>query len=139
MVDHKDMIHAAKQVTVFLTDKPGELARAFAALADANVNIRALSGNPKAGDHGTVRFVPDDVDAAVKALTPVVLAVRVADVLIIQMPDRPRALLEVTERLASASVNIEYVYGSVTDPGLPSSAVFKVSDPEAGLKALAGM
>ncbi|HEY3412649.1 MAG TPA: ACT domain-containing protein [Armatimonadota bacterium] len=133
------MVTIVKQVTVFLTDKPGQLANAQAALADAGINIRALSSIPLASDHGTAHFVVDDAPGAEKALAPVGLAVRTTDVLLVQMPDRPRALLEVTQRLANAGVNIQYVYGTVTAPGFPSPAVFKVSDIEAAVKALAGV
>lgn len=130
------MVETVKQVTVFLTDQPGELAQVLALLAEASINIRALSGNPRAEDHGTVRFVVDDPERAVEVLKPVALATRVMDVLLIRMPDRPRAILEVTERLAAAGVNIEFVYGSVSAPGIPAPAVFKVSDIEKARNAL---
>lgn len=129
-------IKIEKQITVFLSDQPGELAHAFAALAESDINITALSGNPMAADHGTVRFVVNDAERACRVLDPVTLAVRIAEVLLIEMPDRPRALLAVTECLASAGVNIEYVYGSVTDPGTPAVAVFKVSDTRKAIQAL---
>lgn len=127
------------QITIFMTDRPGELARAETALADAGVNIRALSATPVASDHATAHLVVDNASLACTALAPVTLAVRTVDVLFIQMPDRPRALLEVTQCLADAGVNIKHVYGSVTDPGLPAPAVFNVSDLEAAQKALAAM
>ena len=131
------MVTIEKQVTVFLVDEPGALAAAETALADAGINIRALSSLPMASDHGTAHFVVDNADAAEIALKPVGLAVRTNDVLLVQMPDRPRALLYVTQRLADAGVNIKYVYGSVASPGAPAPAVFAVSDIEAGAKALA--
>ena len=137
--NNERMVTIVKQVTVFLTDKPGQLANAEAALADAGINIRALSSIPLASDHGIAHFVVDDAPAAEKALGPVGLAVRTTDVLLVEMPDRPRALLEVTQRLADAGVNIQYVYGSVAAPGAPAPAVFKVSDIDAGAKALEGI
>lgn len=133
------MVTIVKQVTVFLTDKPGQLANAESALAEAGINIRALSSIPLASDHGVAHFVVDDGPAAEKALAPVALAVRTTDVLFVQMPDRPRALLEVTQRLADAGVNIQYVYGSVAAAGTPAPAVFKVDDIDTAVLALKGV
>ena len=56
-------MQTAKQLSVSLVNKPGRLADVLMALSKGKVNLRALAVMDS-GDRGTVRFVPDDPDAA---------------------------------------------------------------------------
>jgi len=54
-------MEAIKQISVFMENKYGRMARVAKALADGNVNIRALT-IAEAGDFGIVRMVVDDTE-----------------------------------------------------------------------------
>ena len=53
------MAETAKQITVFLENKPGRLAKVLSELARQKVNITALSVMDK-HEHGVLRLVVDD-------------------------------------------------------------------------------
>ena len=53
------MAETAKQITVFLENKPGRLAKVLLELARQKVNITALSVMDK-HEHGVLRLVVDD-------------------------------------------------------------------------------
>lgn len=50
--------HAIKQISIFLENKPGRLARLAKAIIDSGVNILALN-IAEAGDFGIVRMLVD--------------------------------------------------------------------------------
>lgn len=101
----------AKQLTVALPNKPGMLAQMCDCLAEAKVNIRAISV-VDAAEACLVRMVVDDTKAARKALADKGLTATEAPVRIVELPDRVGALAEMAARLAKQKRNIPYVYGS---------------------------
>jgi hypothetical protein len=52
---------AIKQISIFVENKPGRMARVARTLADAGVNIRALT-IAEAGDFGVIRMVVDNTE-----------------------------------------------------------------------------
>ncbi len=118
----------AKQVSVFAENRPGRLRALLAALAEAGINIRALSIADSA-DFGVIRMILGDTDAGVAALRDAGFTTMVSDVLAVQVPDRPGGFLEsVVVPLAEAGVNIEYVYAFADNPLEHALVVLKVSD-----------
>ena len=105
----------AKQLTVCLPNKPGALAAMCRVLADAKVNIRAITVL-EATEAGVVRFVPDDPKAAANALEAQGIPVVQTLVRLVDLPNKVGALAEATERLSRRKVNIDFLYGS-TGPG----------------------
>jgi len=116
-----------KQLTVSLGNKPGQLSKVCTALGRAKVNILAIS--VVAGvDIGSIRFVPDKVDAAKKALKKLGLFVTSRDVVSVTLPDKPGMLGKAADRLAKKGLNIDYVYGSVHKKSKDSLCIFGVSN-----------
>ena len=101
----------AKQLTVSLPNKPGMLARVCRTLADANVNILALSV-VEATEMGLVRLIVDDPRAGVKALEEQNLSVVQTPVRLVELPNKVGALAEMAERLVQRKVNVDFIYGS---------------------------
>jgi len=58
----------AVQVSVFLENQPGQLERVTGVLAEAGVNIRAMTLAGGAGAWGVLSLLVDDPDHAVRAL-----------------------------------------------------------------------
>ena len=98
-----------KEFKVFVADKPGELARVTDALAGAAVNIRAISSESRS-DSSFLRIVTQDAQTAEKALTMAGLKYELADILDIELLDRPGELAKVARRLARAGVNVQSIY-----------------------------
>ena len=98
-----------KQFNVFVEDKIGELARVTEALAQNAINIRGLATD-KLGPRSAVRVITDDEASTRKALSRMGLAFEEADVLVVDLIDRPGEIAKVARKAAKAGVNINSVF-----------------------------
>jgi hypothetical protein len=102
----------AKDLTVVLKDRPGELARLGAATGEAGVNIHGMCAMTGEG-RGVIHLLFDDGQASKAHQALEAAGMGVADdreVLVIDIEDRPGTLGEVARRLGEASVNIDFAY-----------------------------
>ena len=102
-------IETATQLSVFLANRPGALARVCDALAKAEININALATSDTV-DHTVVRMVVSDPTKALMLLGEAGVLALETEVLMIETANQPGVLATIAERLAEADVNIEYVY-----------------------------
>lgn len=100
-----------KQLSVFLANKPGALARLYKSFAQAKVNVIAISVADSV-DHAVVRMVVSDPGRAIDLLESHGVLVVDTEVLSVKLPNRPGALAELSEKLSKSKVNIEYAYGT---------------------------
>jgi hypothetical protein len=114
-----------KQLTVFLENSPGRLARLTRALGDAGVNMRALMVADTA-EFGVVRIICDRPGVAKSALEDAGFSVSVTDVIAVAVPDRPGGLADVLEVLGAEDLNVEYAYCFVEPGGSGAVDVFRV-------------
>jgi hypothetical protein len=121
------------QISVFLENKAGRLADATAAIADAGVNVRAISIADTA-DFGILRVIVDRPDAALAALSRAGFTTGNADVLSLEIADRPGALAAILKAFKEAGVNIEYLYASLEKNADKAVVIFKVEDLRRGLE-----
>jgi hypothetical protein len=108
------------QLALFLENKPGTLAAVCDALAEAKINIFALTISDTV-DHAVVRMVVSDTDKALSIFEAHGTRVVENEVLMIEHDNRPGTLSEIAKKLASKKVNIEYAYlagGPHTKKGL---------------------
>lgn len=101
-----DTIQRVEYFYVQVPDKPGEGARALAALRDAGVNLLAYSGFP-AGPRAQLDFVPADPAAFREAAKRAKWKVKGPKrAFLIQGDDRVGACAEILDRLAAAKINV---------------------------------
>jgi hypothetical protein len=98
-----------KEFRVFVADRPGELARVTEALAGNAVNIRAIA-NASTTEGGFLRIVTNDVATSEKALKQAGLKYDIADILNLELLDRPGELAKISRRLARAGINVHSLY-----------------------------
>ena len=102
----------ARDLTVVLQDRPGELARLGQATGQAGLNIQgmcAITGEGK----GVIHLLFDDNDATTAQNTLEEAGMGVADdreVLVIDVTDQPGTLGGMARALGEANVNIELAY-----------------------------
>jgi hypothetical protein len=112
-------IKIATQLAIFMTNRPGSLAAACRALADAGVAIDALATEGDVfGSQGgeiLVRMVVSEPSKAASVLAEEGAVAVKTDVLLIEGAGRPGMLGAIADRLATADVNIESVYLSASD------------------------
>ena len=123
------------EVTARLENKPGRLAKICAMLAAEKVNIRALSVMD-AAEQSVLRLVIDDPEATRKILTSLGTEFTTAEVLAVELENRPGAVARVLEHLASEHINIEYAYVSGAASAGRSLGVFHTSNPKRALQLL---
>ena len=126
-----------KQLSVFLENKPGVLARLCDSFAENKINIRAISV-ADAIDHAVVRLVVNTPDRAIHLLEERGVLVVETDVLELKLGNKPGALGRVAEKLSKARVNIEYAYGTSTAQGKSSTLIMRLSNTKKGQKVLSG-
>jgi hypothetical protein len=122
-------------LTVVLTDEPGELAKLGGATGEAGINIGGMCAFTGEG-RGIIHLLVSDreADRAVAVLEEAGLGL--ADrrhVLVIDIEDRPGTLGEMARELSDAGVNIELLY--TTFGGV--KVVIATDDVESARAALA--
>lgn len=115
------------QLSVFLENRAGVLARVAADLARHGIDVRALTV-ANLVDHALVRLVVSEPRKALHLLEERGVLVVSSQVLAIDMPDQAGALAAVAQRLGRAGVNIEYAYGSSAPGGGTTPVYLHVSD-----------
>ncbi len=124
------------EVTAYLENKPGRLAKICSALAQEKIDIRALSVMETDGP-SVLRFVTSDLDSTKAVLTSIGTEYRITEVLEVPMENRTGALAKLLEHLAEEHINVEYAYVSTgTTPG-KSLGIFHTSNPKRAMQVLA--
>ncbi len=122
-----------KQISVFLENNAGRLGEVTKVLAEANINIRAISIADTA-DFGILRIIADKNLEALKALNDEGFTTRITDVVAVEIEDKPGSLAHVMEIFQKESVNIEYLYASLEGKEGKAVVIFKLEDADKGLK-----
>src|ERR1700730_13911763 len=94
-------MESATQLSIFLSNRPGALARVCEALAKAEINIHALATSDTAA-HSGVRMVVSDPTKALMLLGESGVLALENDVLMIESDNAPGMLAEIAEGLAKA-------------------------------------
>jgi len=123
------------QISVFLENRIGQLAEITTLLADAHVDIRALS-IAETADYGLARMIVDDSYKASSILLQHGDILSMTPVWAVEVPDRPGGLSEVLGVLADAHVDVEYMYSLFTHKEGSAYMVMRVADDPKFLSAL---
>lgn len=116
-----------KQITVFLENKSGRLAKITKLLGSQGINIRALT-IADTSDFGILRLIVPTPERAVTFLKSEGFAVSETEVIAVHVPDEPGGLAGVLELLEQNQINIEYMYAFVGRSGADAVVVFRVED-----------
>ena len=101
----------ATDLTLYLDDEPGELARLGDVLGKAGVNIAGLCALTSGGGHAEVHILVHDATPAFEALEDAgIKIVEEQEVIVLDIQDRPGALGEVVHKLGAAKINVETAY-----------------------------
>ena len=101
----------ATDLTLYLDDEPGELARVGDLLGQAGANIEGLCAVTGGGGQAEVHILVHDPTPAFEALQRA--GIKIAseeEVIVLTIEDRPGALGEVARKLGDADVNLTTAY-----------------------------
>ena len=115
----------AKEFTVTILDKPGELGRCFQALAARGVNILGFQSYGEERE-SLVRFISDNTDAARSLLGSMRMIFEETDVAVARVAHRPGSLGRAAVKLGEGRINIDYSYCGFEPGSLQSLLVFGV-------------
>ena len=124
-----------KQLSVFLENKIGVLERLCRSFKENKINITAISVSDTI-DHAVVRMIVSNPEKAIYVLEDRGVLVVATDVLAVNVPDKPGALLSVCKKLAKAKVNLEYAYGTTGSSKGNSQLILRVDDIKKAQKVL---
>jgi hypothetical protein len=128
-------MESATQLAIFLTNRPGALARVCDALAKAEINIHALAISDTV-DHSVVRMVVSDPTKALMLLGESGVLALENDVVMIESDNEPGTLAKIAERLAAANVNIEYAYLATSPKSDKGLMILRPSDVDKAQRVL---
>ena len=126
---------AVKQLSIFVENKEGKLVTITDSIANANIDIRAMSV-ADTQDFGIFRLIVTDPERAKEALESSGCFVSITQVVGVSIPDVPGLLAKVVNILARHNINIEYMYAFITVSKKNASVVLRVADNEAAEKIL---
>jgi hypothetical protein len=150
------------QLSVILTNAPGELSKLCDVLKGADINILGMSiQNAKdsvkelynmrektgrrialaesyrgilkdSSDYSLIRLLVDKTDEAEKALIKANHLLDKDPVLVFKLANQPGILGKVAKRLGEANVNIDYIYGSAMEDARESIFVVHIAESDFG-------
>ena len=130
-------MHAVKEeceLHVITPDEPGIFGRVLSTLANAGVNVRALSVYSEDGQ-GHFHLVTSDSVKAENALKTLGYKVKAKKVVTCLVTDRIGAGAEIGALLGNAVIDIQYSYGSASGEG-KTFLVFQTSNNKKAIETL---
>ena len=124
-----------KQLSVFMENKPGRLSTICSTLADAEINIVAMSVHDTI-DHAIVRLIVDNPNKALILLEEEGVYIVPQDVVVIEIDNHPGIISAIAKKLFRADINIEYAYCTASKSQEHGCLVIKTKDAEQTLEIL---
>ncbi|HUI07927.1 MAG TPA: ACT domain-containing protein [Verrucomicrobiae bacterium] len=124
-----------KESTIVTPNKPGKLAQALRAVANAGVNLIAIDSS-SGYDLNMVRLVTSDPARARWGLEKLGYNVTESAVLGVTVSDKPGQLARIASIFSKSHVNIEYMYASAAAYDQPAMVIVHVADAELAEKVL---
>lgn len=124
-----------KQLSVFMENKPGRLSHICNTLADADINIFAMSVHDTV-DHAIVRLLVDNPNKALIILEEEGVYTITQDVVVIEIENKPGIISTIAKKLFRADINIEYAYCTAAKNQEFGCLVIKTKDAEQTLEIL---
>jgi len=130
-------METAKQISVFLENKPGRLAHVLSVLAQEKVNITAMAVMDS-HEQSVLRIVTTDSGKAARVLRAMGMRFSETDVLSVELRHQIGALANVCNLLGTNHINIEYCYCSAGGKNGKTVGIFKVNNTDKAARMLNG-
>ena len=120
---------ALKQLTVFVENKQGSVVPVTDALANHNINIRALSIAETEG-FGILRLIVDNEAVAEEVLMQAGYLIKITEVVGVKIGDAPGKLSAALKVLKEAGMNMDYLYAFMARTERHAYVVLRVENNE---------
>ncbi len=125
-----------KQISVFVENKKGRLSSLTRALADGDIDIKAVSLADTA-KFGILRMVVEDPDKALKIVKEANFTASETEVVGVEVQDRPGGLAEALGVFKDNDIAVEYIYSFLEASADHAMIIFKADDAAKAAAALA--
>ena len=116
-----------KQVSIYVENQPGRLAEVTKALADAGVDIQALS-IADTDTFGILRLIVNDPELAKNTVIDAGFSAKVTEVVAVAVEDRPGGLSDVLTMLSKEGVDVGYMYAFIGKKEGLADVILRVKD-----------
>lgn len=124
-----------QQLSIFVENKSGRLAEITRVLADAGVDIRAVS-IADTSDFGILRLIVDKPREAVVALKDANMTVSLTNVIAVEIKDEPGSFACAMEVLAKGGIGVEYMYAYISKDRGHANVILRVDDDRRAAECL---
>lgn len=118
-----------KQISVFVENKPGQLAKFAHLLREHEIDMRAIS-LAETRDFGILRVIVNDAYKAACVLKEEGYIFSITPVLAVAIPDVTGGLVEILDLLGENEINLEYTYVIITRRKDLAYMILRVGDDE---------
>jgi hypothetical protein len=119
----------AKQLTIFLENRPGRVKSICDVLEENGLNIWAFTIQDR-GEFGLIKLIVDKPGQAQLVLAERSVACALKDVLAVTASDKPGNLNKLTSALLQKNVNIKDAYGFVSPGNKQGLCFLEVQNPD---------
>ena len=123
------------QLSLFLENRPGQMAAPCRLLAEAGINIRTLT-LADTQRFGILRLIVSDWQRSRSLLEESGYLVNVTEVVAVEVADRPGGLVELLELFEGSDINIEYMYAFTFGQENRAALIFRFDKPDAAIARL---
>lgn len=116
-----------RQLSIFLNNRPGELAKLTELFNKSDIDIRTLVCFDTS-DFGIIRAVTTDPERALQVLTDEGYIAKLNNVVVIEPEDKTGSLSEIASLISEKGMNIDYLYPLVYKKGEMPYYVIKTED-----------
>ncbi|HEX5269664.1 MAG TPA: acetolactate synthase [Gemmataceae bacterium] len=124
-----------RQFNIFVENRVGGLLNVVRRFETTDIHIVSLTVVDSA-DCAIIRLVLSDPERAYEIIQQAKMPFTESDLLVVELPDGPKPLLQICKALLSAEVNIHYAYPLLVGPGGRAAVAIRVEDVEAGSRTL---
>ena len=117
------------QISVFVENKPGNLADLTDFIAKHDIDMRAFT-LVDSTDYGIVRIIVKDAFDTITLLKDNNWICKLTKVIGVKLPDKPGAMATIMGIMAKNNINVDYAYAFVAKGTADALMVFKVKESE---------
>jgi len=124
-----------QQLSLFLENRPGQMAAPCKLLAGAGINIRTLT-LADTERFGILRLIVSDWQRSRTLLEDAGYLVNVAEVVAVEVADTPGGLGGLLEAIEETEINVEYMYAFTFGREGRAALIFRFDKPDEAIERL---
>jgi hypothetical protein len=123
------------QLSLFLENRPGQMAAPCRLLAGAGINIRTLT-LADTQRFGILRLIVSDWQSAKTLLEEAGYLTNIAEVVAVEVDDRPGGMARLLEAIEETEINVEYMYAFTFGREGRAALIFRFDKPDEAIERL---